>query len=197
MNLHSIVAPYVSAINPMVEIGVRSAVGATTGPNGTRTPSYATPGGFSGSIAGTVLTVASLSSGLLAPWQTIAGVGVTDKTMIVEQLSGARGKAGTYQVTREQTVAGPITMTTSVRILAQVQPLTNRDLIQLEGLNLGGDKKAIYITGDVEGVIRVRLKGGDLVDLPDGSVWLVNQTLESFDTTAGWTKFAITLQDGA
>lgn len=196
MNLHQIVAPYVGAVNPMVEIGVRSAVGATTGANGTRTPSYATPGALIGSIAGTVLTVTSLSAGLLQPWQTVSGAGVADRTMIVEQLAGAKGKVGTYRVTRDQTV-GSVALSTSVRILAQVQPLTNRDLLQLEGLNLGGDKKAVYVTGDVEGVIRVRLKGGDLVDLPDGSVWLVNQTLESFDTTAGWTKFAITLQDGA
>lgn len=196
MNLHQIVSPYIGAVNPPVEIGVRSAIGATTGPNGTRTPVYATPGAFQGSIAGTILTAGTPSSGLLMPWQTVSGAGVADQTMIFEQLTGARGKAGTYRVTRSQTV-GPISMSTAVRVLAQVQPLTNRDLQQIEGLNLGGDKKAVYITGDVEGVIRVRLKGGDLVDLPDGSVWLVTQTLESFDTTAGWTKFCIVLQDGA
>lgn len=195
MNLHSIVAPYVSAVNPMVEIGVRSSVGSTTGPNGTRTPLYATPGALSGSIAGTVLS-AGAPSGLLMPWQTLSGAGVLPGTMIAEQLTGARGKAGTYRVTRDQTV-GPVSMATAVKILAQVQPLSNRDLQQIEGLNLGGDKRAVYIDGNVDGVIRVALKGGDLVDLPDGSVWLVNQSLESWHDTAGWTKFCITLQDGA
>ncbi len=196
MNLHQLVGPYISAVNPALYIGVRSSVGDVTLSNGTRVPKYATPGGFSGSIAGTVLTVASLSSGVLMPWQTLLASGVADQTMIVEQLTGKKGGVGTYRVSREQTVSTR-TMTTTVRILAQVQPLTNRDLQQIEGLNLGGDKKAIYVTGDIEGVVRVRLKGGDLIDLPDGSVWLVNQTLESFDTTAGWTKFCITLQDGA
>lgn len=195
MNLHSIVSPYVSAVNPMVEIGVRSAVDAAVAANGTPTPVYATPGALTGSIAGTVLTVTALSSGLLEPWQTLSGAGVLPGTMIVGQLTGAKGKLGTYQVSQDQVVASTA-LTTAVKILAQVQPLSNRDLQQIEGLNLGGDKKAVYVTGNVEGVIRVRLKGGDLLDMPDGSVWLVNQTLESFDT-AGWTKFAITLQDGA
>lgn len=197
MNLHSIVSPYIAAVNPLVEIGIRSAVNEVTAPDGTRTPVYATPGSLSGSIAGTVLTVASLSLGFLLPWQTVAGSGVAERTMISRQLTGKRGGAGTYEVTRSQEVAGPIAMTTSVRIFAQVQPLTNRDLQQLEGLNLGGEKRAVYVTGEIDGVVRVRLRGGDLIDLPDGSVWLVNQTVEDFNATAGWTKFCITLQDGA
>lgn len=197
MNLHSIVAPYVAAVNPQVYIGVRSSIGtAPTSASGSRTPRYATPGALVASIADTVLTVTAVSQGVLQPFQTLAGSGLAPETMITRQLTGKLGGIGTYQVSRSQTLASRA-MTTSTLILAQVQPLSNRDLQQIEGLNLGGDKKAVYVNGNVDGVVRVWLKGGDLVDLPDGSVWLVNQSLESFDLTAGWTKFLITLQDGA
>ncbi len=85
----------------------------------------------------------------------------------------------------------------AVTVLAQVQPMTWRDLQQVEHLNLQGTRKAIYLSGRIEGLVRELNDGGDLVTLPDGSVWLVAQVLEGFSLTAGWTKCAITLQDGS
>ena len=35
------------------------------------------------------------------------------------------------------------------------------------------------------------------ITLPDGSVWLVALILEGWSRSAGWTKAAITLQDGS
>jgi hypothetical protein len=89
------------------------------------------------------------------------------------------------------TYAAPVT------ILAQVQPLSWRDIWQIEGLNLQGTRKAIYLNGQVDGLVRALNKGGDLITFPDGSVWLVALILEGFNLTAGWTKAAITLQDGS
>jgi hypothetical protein len=45
----------------------------------------------------------------------------------------------------------------------------------------------------VDGLVRVINKGGDLITLPDGSIWLVAQVLEQFPD---WVSAAITLQDG-
>jgi hypothetical protein len=45
--------------------------------------------------------------------------------------------------------------------------------------------------------VRVTNQGGDLITFPDGSVWLVVMILEAFSQTAGWTKAAITLQNGS
>lgn len=51
----------------------------------------------------------------------------------------------------------------------QVQALTYKDLVQLDGLNLNGTRKAIYIGRRVEGVVRPENRGGDLIYLPKAS----------------------------
>ena len=76
----------------------------------------------------------------------------------------------------------------------QLQALTFRDITQMEGLNLQGTQKAVYINGHVAGLVRVLNKGGDLITFPDGSVWLVTLVLEHWPN---WTKCAVTLQDGS
>lgn len=125
MNLHAIVGPIVSAVNPSMVIQLQASTGYSTNPDGSRTPSYAAP----------------------------------------------------------------------VPVLAQVQPETWRDIQQMDGLNLQGSRKTMYISGYTEGLVRRSAQGGDLVTLPDGTTWLVAQILEDFFPTAGWTKAAITLQN--
>lgn len=198
MNLHQIVAPYISAVNPMLDALIRISVGSTMSRDGVRTPRYATPGAFMGSIAGTTLTVRTVNEGVLQPGQLLADESnqlLLAGTMITRVIDAPDGGPGTYEVSREQTVPLEL-MQTSLVVPAQVQPMTFRDLQQVEGLNLGGQKQSIYINGDINNVVRISLKGGDLVDLPDGT-WLVVQQLEGFHLTAGWTKAAIVLQNGS
>jgi hypothetical protein len=127
MNLHGIVGPYVSAINPWVTASVRKSQGYATNPDGKRVPSYAP---------------------------------ATD-------------------------------------IQAQKQPLQYRDLVQVDGLNINGEKCALYITGDYQAVVRSDKEGGDLITLPDGSVWLVVMQLENWHMTSDWVKVACTKQNGS
>jgi hypothetical protein len=71
------------------------------------------PGGtigavFAGSIAGTTLTVTSISSGAIALGQTLSGTGISAGTTIVAFQSGAGGninEIGTYTLNISQTVA--------------------------------------------------------------------------------------------
>lgn len=128
MNLHQIVAPYVSSINPPLPVTIMVSTGSTIGPDGTRVPSYAPP----------------------------------------------------------------------AQAQAQVQALTFRDLAQISGLNLQGTRRAIYLNGDVEGLVRSQGKGGDLITFPDGSVWLVALVLEAWGASGSsdaWVKVACTLQN--
>lgn len=77
------------------------------------------PGGnvncaFTGSIAGTVLTVTALASGALSVGQTLSGSGMTANTVITALGTGLGGNTntalGTYSVQNSQTFAsGPIT----------------------------------------------------------------------------------------
>lgn len=91
------------------------------------------------------------------------------------------------------------TYATSYQAQAQVQAMTSRDLRQVSGLNLQGTLVGIYLLGDIEGVVRPLVKGGDLITFPDGSVYLVTVALENWGATPAeqWSKLACTLQNGA
>ena len=88
--------------------------------------------------------------------------------------------------TRTPRYASPVTVT------AQVQDLSTKDIHQTEGLNLGGTNRALYTNGRVDGTVRVLLKGGDVIVLPDGTVWLVVAVPEAWPD---WTRAIITLQN--
>lgn len=196
MNLHGIVAGVVGAINPLIPVTVRVSVGSEQNADGSgnRDPVYATPGAITASIAGNVLTVTAVAAGVLQPGQTLSGSGVEPGTMITAYGSGSGG-AGTYEVNRAQTVPSTA-MTTVYTIQAQVQPMTYRDLMMTEGLNMNGARRKIYQNGRIDGVIRPLLKGGDLVEIATGGVddgeWLVVQSLEQFPD---WVSAAMTMQN--
>jgi hypothetical protein len=82
----------------------------------------------------------------------------------------------------------------AVPMLAQVQSLTFRDLAQIDGLNLQGERRALYLNGRWNGIVRQEVKGGDLVTLPDGSLWLIALVLENWWITDGWCKVCVTRQ---
>lgn len=88
----------------------------------------------------------------------------------------------------------------AVNASGQVQDLTGKDLRQLEGLNISGSQRTIYLNGIVSGVVRMSQRGGDLITLADGTVWLTTQVLEQWDTVngtlgpTGWCKVSVTLQ---
>lgn len=55
-------------------------------------------------------------------------------------------------------------------VFAQVQALSASELQQVDALNIQGEKRAIYINGRTDGIIREDRKGGDLITLNAGSV---------------------------
>jgi hypothetical protein len=198
LNLHALVSPVIASVNQLTPVTVRISVGTVTNPDGSRTPAYETPGSLTGSVSGTTLTVTAVASGYLAAGQALADAGpsLLPGTTITDQIGGTPGGIGTYSVNQPQIVASEA-MTTSLTMLAQIQAITTRDLRQMESLNLQGTYRAIYVSGDINGVVRVLLKGGDLFTFPDGTVWLVNLVSEPWSTTAGFTKCVVVLQDGA
>lgn len=78
-------------------------------------------------------------------------------------------------------------------VSAQVQPMTGRELSQTEGLNLQGTKRGVYLEGNIDAIVRLNQKGGDLVTMEDGSVWLTVLILEAWPD---WCKAVIVLQNG-
>lgn len=124
MNLHSIVFPVISIVNPMQPATLTVSTGYGTNPDGSRVPSYAPP----------------------------------------------------------------------VTVQVQRQELTERDLQQLEALNVQRSMQIMYLNGVVNGVVRMSLKGGDLITTQDGTVWLTTQVLEQWPD---WVKVSVTRQDGS
>jgi|SRR3974390_41224 len=82
----------------------------------------------------------------------------------------------------------------TVSVPGQLQSLTFNDLQHLDGLNIQGIKRAIYLYGRIDGLVRVDSKGGDLIMTPDGNTWKVVLVLEYWPD---WCKVAVTLQNGS
>lgn len=82
----------------------------------------------------------------------------------------------------------------AVNVYGQVQELTTRDLRQLDSLNIQGSQRAIYLSGEVDAIVRFNSKGGDLITLQDGTIWLTTTILEQWPE---WVKASIVLQDGS
>lgn len=82
----------------------------------------------------------------------------------------------------------------------QVQAMTYTDLMQMDSLNIQGTRRKGYFYGNIEGLNRSAMKGGDIVIMPNlptfpgPTLWLVATVLEHFE---GWTSVALTLQSGA
>lgn len=91
------------------------------------------------------------------------------------------------------------TYDTESRVTVDMQALSGRDLAQLDGLNVQGVQRAAYVRGDIQGLVRVRGKGGDLLVIPPGpdapayavGSWLVVVVME---TWPDWCKVGLSLQ---
>lgn len=80
-------------------------------------------------------------------------------------------------------------------IAAQVQAMSDKDLRQVEALNLQGSLFKVYAYGPIDAIVRVKQKGGDIITFTDtGEVYLVSIVLERWP---GWCSLACTLQNGS
>ncbi len=79
----------------------------------------------------------------------------------------------------------------SVPVQVQVQALTTAKLVQLEQLNIAGSTHVLFISGEIDGVLRADRKGGDLITLSDGRRYLVTAVLEQW---SNWAQASVTMQ---
>ena len=77
-----------------------------------------------------------------------------------------------------------------IQTAGQVQELTGKDIMRLNGLNVQGVTQKAYLTGDFEGVFRVLGKGGDLIKF-GSQTYLVTAVLERW---ADWVCVGLTMQ---
>lgn len=79
-------------------------------------------------------------------------------------------------------------------VTAQVQQLSTSDLRQLDMLNVQGSQRKVYVNGEIDAILRFAQKGGDLITLQDGTVWLTSAVIERWPD---WCAVACTLQAGS
>lgn len=89
----------------------------------------------------------------------------------------------------------PTYSTTTAQI--QRQALQYNDIAQLDGLNIQGERRKVYVFGFYAGVIRVDDRGGDIMTFPEypggpSRSWLVAFVFESWPD---WCSLALTLQN--
>jgi hypothetical protein len=184
-----------------VECTILAQLAGAAGGSGTYSLSAAPATGQLGACtvtsASTVLAVSAISPGVMQAGQTVTGSGVSAGTLVTGQLSGTTGGAGLYSLSQQQTVVPAVTMGTDVTIVAQVQPQSGASLRHTDWLNLQGSFRELYANMPITAGVRMALKGGDLITLANGSVWLVMQVPEPFFSTAGWQRCLMVLQDGA
>lgn len=92
-----------------------------------------------------------------------------------------------------------------VTVRAQVQPITNEDLRKYNFLQAQGIYRAVYLFGDIEGIVRSAQKGGDLLKFPPSQApgttvrtWLITKVDETWTSDAtqggGWCRVIVTQQ---
>lgn len=86
---------------------------------------------------------------------------------------------------------------TITNVRADVQAMSSTDLDMVDGLNLTGIKRSIYLHGQFAGIQRPNEKGGDLIIIASGAhkgVWLTVMVLENW---GDWCRIAVVLQNQA
>ena len=81
-----------------------------------------------------------------------------------------------------------------VSVKARIEPMQYNDIVMADSLNIQGVRSKIYIFGEIDGVVRAKSKGGDLITLPDNTVWKIAVISEDWTQ---WTCAIITMQNGA
>lgn len=86
-------------------------------------------------------------------------------------------------------------------VAMQVQGLNTKDLQHVEKLNLQSELRKIYSYGNIQGVVRPSLQGGDLFVFPQQiggtpQVWLLVQPMETWTDAQGqgWSSGIVCLQ---
>lgn len=189
----------IGAINPFFAVKLKISMGVLVlNADGTETPGYETPGAFIGSISGSVLTMLTNGVGRPGIGQTLGDASglVAPGTLITGLLSGCGTDPGdTWSVSIPQTVPAE-EFTTSLKLQAQIQPITWKDIQMMDGLNIEGVRWKAFLNGQIDGLVRGERKGGDLLVIPRGhrhsGTWLVAQILAQWPD---WVEAAITLQN--
>jgi hypothetical protein len=133
-------------------------------------------------IAGTTMTVATVSSGVLKAGMLLTGTGVTSGTRIVSQLSGTAGGAGTYTVSIAQTVSA-----TAITAAYDLSVTIDGSVLTAASLNLASDTSWSAVATTV----------GTALGLAGGETLVFNSLYNALVLTSGTTGVTSTITYGS
>jgi hypothetical protein len=113
---------------------------------------------FTGSIAGTTLTVTGTSTGTVQVGQVLSGTGITAGTYITALGTGTGG-AGTYTVSTSQTVAST-TISTVGFVFTSIPSWAKRVTIVIDSISSNGTSDMEVIVGTSSGFVSTGYVGG-------------------------------------
>jgi hypothetical protein len=105
--------------------------------------------------------------------------------LVTAMMQASTGSTTNADGSRVPTYAAP------VPVSCQIQSLQYNDIVMLQGVNIQGVREKVYINGKWEGIVRADRRGGDLLTMPDGTVYLVAMVLEHWPD---WSCLAVTEQ---
>lgn len=105
------------------------------------------------SIAGNVLTVTAVGSGIVAPAQTVTGTGVDAGLYITAQITGTSGGIGTYRLSSTDTVSSEA-MTTAGTPVAVTYDSVSGGFIITSGV-VGAISTAAFATGTIAASLKL------------------------------------------
>lgn len=103
-----------------------------------------------------------------------------DQTVMLLQASGQ-----TVDQYKQKATYSP-----AVSVQAQVQPVSDKTLQWLNQSRENSIWRDAYLYGPVRGIERSTVLGGDFLYF-EGYEWEVDQVLEAWNATAGWTKVRV------
>ncbi|MDE1007006.1 MAG: DUF3383 family protein [Paraburkholderia fungorum] len=148
-----------------------------------------TPAVVTGSIAGTTLTVASVTSGAVAIGQVLTGTGVTAGTKVTGFLTGS-GAAGTYTVDTSQTVASTTITGTPAAVAVTFDSLSSGFVIT-SGIT-GPTSTAAYATGTLAASLNLTQSTGAVLSQGAGIATPATAMAALVKLTTNWCSFMTT-----
>lgn len=86
--------------------------------------------------------------------------------------------------------------TVSTTVLGNVQGITGEDIRHIDALNLQGVFRSVHMYGNVQGVVRVDAKGGDILHFPEAPNEAVKnwKVINVMETWPDWCRVLVSLQ---
>ena len=141
-----------------------------------------------GTISGTTLTVAGTITGIFSAGQTVSGTSITGSPVILSQLTGTTGGAGTYQLSATETVSTGELITATATALTVTWSSTQSAFVITSGIT-GTASSAAYATGTLAASLNLTSATGAILSQGDTQDTPATAMNKAVAITQNWATF--------